>query len=112
MQFSTDERHAQTLAMLAEVRDYIASWPSHPMNRDMLARIDAHVDDPVHQLVLKSDVERTGASFTPGGLCLIRASLKGHTVNVSIPAKPKCADDAAIIKALHHGISLELKPKA
>lgn len=112
MQFSTDERHAQTLAMLDEVRGYIASWPPHPMNRQMLGRIDAHMSDPVHQLVLTSDVARKGASFTAGGLCLIRASLAGHAVNVSIPPKPKCADDAAIIKALHHGISLELKPDA
>ena len=42
MQFSTDERHAAKLDFLAGVRDYIASWPAHPMNRDMIQRIEAH----------------------------------------------------------------------
>ena len=40
MEFSTDQRHAETLAFLREVRDYLAAWPPHPANRAFLARIE------------------------------------------------------------------------
>lgn len=110
MQFTTDERHSSTLDFLAEVRDYLARWPAHPVNRQMLAQIDAHLAEPTHDLIRQASQEREGTAFTPGGLCIIRAVHHGDTLNLSVPRKPKAAGDATIIKALNHGLTLTLKP--
>lgn len=50
MEFSTDQRHAETLDFLREVRDYLAAWPPHPANRAFLARIDEHLAEPMHRI--------------------------------------------------------------
>ena len=81
MQLSTDERHAETLAFLAHVRDYLASWPAHPMNRGMLAKIDAHLENPLHRLVRDGQKTRSGANFTPAGVEVLRATLEGDRLS-------------------------------
>lgn len=110
MLFSPQEQHIKTLEMLTQVRDYIASWPAHPMNKEILALIDQHLHLPHHHLLMTAGVERSCASFTPSGLCQVRARLNGHALNISIPDKPECADDESIIQALRLGITLDLKP--
>ena len=110
MQFSDDQRHGATLEFLAEVRGYLASWPAHPMNRQMIERIDAHLSDPVHQLAQQSVSRRSGAAFTPVGLCLMRAGLHGDALTLSLPSKPKAAADAVIVGALTRGLAINLSP--
>ena len=82
MQFSNDERHAETFSFLTEVRDYIARWPAHPMNREMLDKIEAHLDDPLRRLVKKGTKSRSGANFTSSGREVLRvwapAPTQGH----------------------------------
>ena len=112
MQFSTDERHAETLAFLAQVRDYIARWPAHPMNRDMMAKIDAHLENPLHRLVQDSQKTRSGANFTPAGAEVLRATLEGDMLTITAPAKGKGVADAYLLRRLRQGEPVTLKPDA
>jgi hypothetical protein len=112
MQFSNDQRHAETLDFLAEVRDYIARWPAHPVNRDMLAKIDAHLDDPLRRLVKDGAKTRSGANFTPVGREVLRATLQGDRLTITAPAKGKGVSDLLILRRLRAGESLTLKPDA
>jgi len=110
MQFSNDERHAETLALLAEVRDYIASWPPHPMNRDLIAKINGHIDAPLNGLVRRSLTARSAVSYTPFGLEIIRATLEGDKLTVTAPAQGRGISDEDLLVALRIGRTLTLKP--
>lgn len=110
MQFSNDEHHAETLAFLTHVRDYLARWPAHPMNRDMLAKIDAHLENPLHRLVRDSQKTRSGANFTPAGLEVLRATLEGDRLTITAPAKGKGIADAQLLARLRRGEPFTLKP--
>jgi hypothetical protein len=112
MQFSNDQRHADTLDFLAEVRDYIARWPAHPINRDMLAKIDAHLDDPLRRLVKDGAKTRSGANFTPSGRAVLSATLQGDRLTITAPAKGKGVSDSLILRRLRNGESFTLKPDA
>ena len=112
MQFSTDERHAETLAFLAQVRDYISSWPAHPMNRDMLAKIDEHLENPLHRLVKDGQKPRSGENFTPAGREVLRATLEGDRLTITAPAKGKGVADALILRRLRKGEPVKLKSDA
>ena len=112
MQFSTDERHAETLAFLAHVRDYLARWPAHPMSRDMLAKIDAHLENPLSRLVLDGQKTRSGANFTPAGVEVLRATLEGDRLTITAPAKGKGLADAQLLARLRRGEPFTLKPDA
>lgn len=109
MQFSSDERHAETLAFLRQVRDYLARWPPHQMNRKMLAKIDAHLDQPVHPLAAGAETLRAGGAYTAVGLCLLQAELKGNELVVRLPDKPSTAPDEMVVAALKDGIGITLK---
>jgi hypothetical protein len=110
MEFSTDQRHAETLAFLREVRDYLAAWPPHPANRAFLARIDEHLDEPMHRLIASEQHEREAAAYTPAGRCVLQVHLQANVVTVSLPEKPKAVEDEKVIEALNRGIKLTLKP--
>ena len=110
MQFSTDERHAETLLFLAQVRDYIALWPAHPMNRDMLAKINAHLENPLHRLVTDNPQPRSGANFTPAGREVLRATLEGDRLTITAPAKGVGVADALILRRLRQGEAVTLSP--
>ena len=110
MQFSTDARHAATLEFLAEVRDYLARLPVHPMNRRMLEKIEAHLHEPVHNLIQSGIKPRSGMSCTAAGTVSIAATLEGDRLTVTTPAKGKGLPDDLLLKRLREGISLNLKP--
>ena len=110
MEFSSDERHAETLAFLAQVRDYLARWPPHPMNREMLKKIDAHLEQPGHRLVARAETVRAGGSYTAVGQCLLEAELKGDELVVRLPRKPSTAPDEMVLAALKdEGVGISLK---
>ena len=73
MQFSNDQRHAETLAFLTEVREYLARCPPHALNLQMLKRIDTHLAEPIHRLVQRHSVSCSGAAYKAAGQCLLRA---------------------------------------
>jgi hypothetical protein len=109
MQFSTDQRHAETLAFLAEVRDYLASWPAHPANRDMLAKIDGHLADPQRRLVQEGTYLRTGANYTAAGREVLRAKLQGETVTITAPPRGiGSIADSLLIRRLRQGERITL----
>ena len=112
MQFSNDERHAETLSFLTEVRDYIARWPAHPMNREILDKIEAHLDDPLRRLVKEGAKSRSGANFTSSGREVLRATLQGDRLTITAPAKGVGVADSLIIRRLRHGEPLTLRPDA
>ena len=109
MQFTTDERHQDTLELLAEVRAYMGRWPAHPVHREMLSKIDAHLAEPTQRLLQQVVQERRGDAFTAGGLCLVRAALAGQSLHLSIPGRG-WAGAESISQALHHGMTLQMKP--
>jgi hypothetical protein len=108
MEFSTDERHAATLDFLAEVRDYIASWPAHPMNRDMLRRIEAHLVEPAHQLARNAVKTRSGASYTNMGIPVLTLAVKGHTATVRAWPEGEGVPDELLLRRLRLGESIPL----
>lgn len=110
MQFTTDEQLAHTLAFLQEVRDFIASWPPHPMRREMLNKIDAHLADPLRSLVAKAPMVRSGGSYTPAGLPVLSAELVASTLTVRVPPKGKGLGDDELVARLRQGEVLELFP--
>ena len=110
MQFSTDQRHAATLDFLAEVRDYIASWPAHPMNREMIQRIEAHLAEPAHHLVRQGSYSRSGATFTSAGLCILKAVVQGNTVTVGLPSKSEHMPEDHLLHKLRRGVSINVTP--
>ena len=110
MEFSTDQRHAETLDFLREVRDYLAAWPPHPANREFLARIEAHLPQPMHRVIAHAQHKREAAAYSPAGKCVLQVHLQANVVTVSLPEKSKAVDDETVIKALNQGIELTLKP--
>lgn len=110
MHLSTAERHAATLNFLAQVRDYIARWPSHPMNSDMIRRIEAHLDDPAHQLARQSSQMRSGASFTPTGLPVLSVTTEGDTATITAPPAGEGLPDDQLLLRLRAGEVIILKP--
>lgn len=110
MEFSTDQRHAETLDFLREVRDYLAAWPPHPANREFLARIEEHLAQPMHRVIADAQHKREAAAYSPAGKCVLQVHLQANVVTVSLPEKPQAVDDEKVIAALRHGVKLTLKP--
>lgn len=108
MQFTTDQKHAATLDFLSQVRDYIASWPAHPMNRQMLKQINEHLEDPTHKLIAEHGYTRSGANFTPAGVCVIEATVQLDELTVRVP--PDAIPGEQIIRRLRAGEVIRLKP--
>lgn len=99
MEFSTDQRHAETLDFLREVRDYLAAWPPHPANRAFLARIDEHLAEPMHRLIASAQHEREAGAYSPAGKCVLQVHLQANVVTVSLPEPTQSADDEKVIAA-------------
>ncbi|ABM60716.1 hypothetical protein [Verminephrobacter eiseniae] len=57
---------------------------------DMLAKIDAHLENPLHLLVKDGQKPHSGANFTPAGRgrCY-GATLEGDRLTITAPAKGK-----------------------
>lgn len=110
MQFTTDQRHSSTLDFLAEVRDYIARWPAHPMNREMIQRIEAHLAEPVHNLVRQGLYSRSGAVFTPAGLCVLKATIQGDALTVTAPPRTKGVPEDILLLRLRRGEAITMQP--
>lgn len=110
MQFSTDERHAATLDFLAGVRDYIARLPAHPMNRDMIRRIEAHLEEPVNHLARHAIKKRSGGNYTPAGLPVLTATAEGDTVTITAPPEGKGVPDELLLRRLRRGERITLSP--
>lgn len=107
--FSPAEAHEQTLALLAEVRNFLASWQPHPTMREMIYRIDDHLRLPEQALLANHGTHRAGTLFHPTGAPLLRASLCGHTLSISTPqALPQ--HRSLLLDALESGVALDLKP--
>lgn len=106
--FSTDERHAATLQFLSDVADYLRRWPPHALNREMLKRIEDHLAEPTHKLALSHRATRSGAAWTPVGLCLVNLRLEGDVVTLKTPAKA-AAQESAVVAALKQGLSVQLQ---
>lgn len=82
MDFSTDDKHLATLDVLREARDYLARLPPHPMTRDMIAKIDAHMTEPTQRVLLKCERVFSGTYYTPAGIPIISAELIGRQLRV------------------------------
>ncbi|RUR71938.1 hypothetical protein EJP67_33315 [Variovorax guangxiensis] len=112
MQFSTDQQHAATLHFLAEVRDYLARWPPHPMNREMIQRIEAHLAEPTRKLVRQQSYTRSGGAYTPMGMGIVQVSVTGELATVSLLPDAVSAPEKIILRALRRSQEVILKVDA
>lgn len=108
--FTAGEAHEQTLALLAEVRNFLASWPPHPTMREMISRIDDHLRLPEQTLLADHGTHRAGTVYHPTGAPLLRASLCGHTLFISIPLNSQPEHRRQLLADLESGVSIYLKP--
>jgi len=106
LQFSTDQRHAATLELLAEVREFLMRWPPHALTREMLTRIDDHLADPTHKLVHRSP--RSGCSKTAHQFFTVSLLLEGDTATIGMRAGKDVAPET-IIESLNQGLTIELQ---
>lgn len=109
MQFSNDERHSETLAFLAEVRDYIARWPAIPLNREMLVKIGEHLNNPLHRLICEGEKTRSGGNYTPAGQAVIEVKLNGDKLTIKVPPRGRSVDDWIVLERLRNGETVILK---
>jgi hypothetical protein len=119
MQFSNDQRHADTLTFLGAVRDYIATWPAHPMNREMIQRIDTHLKEPCHRLIRDASHQKAGMTTDPAGRVVLRATLANDVLRLSRSGDlldrfmhqpiPNVAD-SVLLSRLEHGEVIKLSP--
>lgn len=110
MQFSTDQRHKESLDLLAEVRDFLTRWPPHPMMRPVIEKISAHLADPTLNLVRSHAYAQSGGAYTPVGLCIVRVSVANAIATVSLPPGSDAASESVILDALRNGQDVILKP--
>lgn len=110
MQFSTDERHGATLDFLAGVRDYIARLPAHPMNRDMIQRIEAHLAEPVNHLTRHAVKTRSGGAYTPAGLPVLTVTAEGDIVTITAPPEGKGIPGEDLLRRLRRSLCIGLRP--
>lgn len=103
------DSHRETLKMLEEVRAYIARLPDVPMNREMLAKIENHIEDPTQHLALTHKPTRKAGVYTPAGLPLITAELKDEELTLKISEAGSSVRDAKILRELRKGLKLTLK---
>ena len=78
MNFSTDERHNESLQLLRETAEYLKRMPVVPVTRAFIARIEEHLQAPTARLVLQRSFSRTGTTYSPGGVPLYTARLVGN----------------------------------
>ncbi|MCW2314068.1 hypothetical protein [Rhodoferax antarcticus] len=110
MEFSTDERHGATLDFLAGVRDYIARLPAHPMNRDMIQRINAHLAEPVNHLTRHAVKTRSGGTYSPEGLPVLNVTAEGDTVTITAPPEGKGIPGEVLLRSLRRGMCITMRP--
>jgi len=94
MDFSTDEKHKESLQLLQETAEYLRRMPVAPVTRAFIARIEEHLQAPTAKLVLQRSFSRTGTTYSPGGVPLYTARLAGnellihaHQPNTLMPVK-------------------------
>lgn len=83
--FTADQQHASTLAVLAEVRDYLLRLPPHRLTADMIGKVDAHLAQPTARLLSKSEQVCKGTVLASNGVPLAEALQRGNVVAVRIP---------------------------
>ena len=100
----------ETLEFMQEVRDYIARFPDIPINREMLTKIDGHLANPTRKSIQNTPATRTGGSYTPAGVSLVEAVLRGDELTISIPKSGSAVRDAKILSSMRKGLTFVLKP--
>ena len=111
MKFTDAEQHAASLNLLREVRDFIATWPPHPMRGAMVDRIDAHLTNPTSKLVQMAQHPRKAERCTPAGKRVLEARLIGDELTLRRPGSPnEWVDDAKLLRHLANGETMQLTP--
>jgi len=78
MNFSTDEKHKESLQLLQETAEYLKRMPVAPVTRAFIGRIEEHLQAPTARLVLQRSFRRAGTTYSPGGVPLYTARLVGN----------------------------------
>lgn len=111
--FSTDEKHKESLAMLEDVLAYLKRMPNVPVTVDFCRKIQEHLDAPTNRLVMSARETWRGEVFTAAGVKLLDATLCDDRLSVTLPAKPNgmSADsyERLAIDHLRKGVGVTLK---
>lgn len=88
MQPTDDEKHLETLKLLAEVLQYLRRLSPVPMTTQLCLKIQRHIDAPAARLVELSLGVRRGAAYAPNGAQLLDASLYGDQLTIRSQSFP------------------------
>jgi len=85
--------HQATLQLLNEVLTYLRKLPAVPATYHVAKTIEAHLLDARNAKVMTADLreEIRASCYSPAGIELLRAVLKGDELNLIVPEQAKNA---------------------
>lgn len=113
MNFSVDEKHRESLAILEDALAYLKRMPNVPVTVDFCRKIQEHLDAPTNRLLINTRETWHGEVFTAAGVKLLDATLCDDRLSVTLPEKPNglSADsfERLAIDHLRKGVGVTLK---
>lgn len=106
-----------SLALLQTVSNYIAHLQQHPMNRDMIEKIQNYLADPNFYIerTLAAQARlpvRVGRNATPDSRLVITVEVENNTVKITAPPFGYgSVDDALLLRRLRNTEKVELRFK-
>jgi hypothetical protein len=115
-----DPQHAESLALLQQVAEYLDRLPLVPTTRELSRRIKEHLENPDNVVTRRAyetaGLEFTGGSYTVAGFPLIEAHVvvpASVYIRSAIPEEPRFQDEheKQLLNLLYgDGIVLALSP--
>ncbi|WP_454688190.1 hypothetical protein [Achromobacter aloeverae] len=84
MDFPNDEQLREALGVLTEVLAYLQRLPPVPTTLTFCRDLAAFLDAPTSRLVLNQESTRRGTSYSPAGVPLVHAELRGDMLTVCV----------------------------
>lgn len=88
MDLSNDDQLREVLRKMADVLAYLERLPPVPVTRAFCRDLAAFLDAPTSRLVLDHESPRRGSCYSPAGLPLLHAELRGEMLTVRLPSPP------------------------
>lgn len=102
MTVSTDENHAETVALLNEVLRYLERLPRVPVTAEFVLRVREHLRDPVCQQLADARLQRRGEAYEPSGRKIVSVTVQGDSlaIQVSDPVSPRLYAQGGLVVKL------------
>lgn len=99
--------HAESLDLLARVKDYLWRLPPVPVTRDLCREIEQHIESPAAAAQasaarrhLRASEARHGGCYSPLGVPLLLIDMEGQSVQISTQISHDRARQVAELKGL------------